>query len=248
MGTLSDKTNIVKAFFVLYLWLSAACGYLLVAVPLICYSIFSSRSPMAGLGGRSEYSTDRVVPRLPTHTTDSVESLAATRAWRDIARRALTIRVLGYIMVPVLFIMPGVILDILDRSNLAPVPDVALIITMITPGLMGTFNALLFRMDPSVVAAIHSIRAREQSSTNRQHHNALALDGRPGETELGQSVMTTTVPSQRVLLPTVHIDTTDDNNGLEYEGHFTVRNPSLPSRSSTIGYSANELADTYNGL
>ena len=248
MGTLSDKTNIVNAFLTLYLWLFAACLYLLVAVPLICYSIFSGRSPMAGLGERSECSMDGVVPRLRTRTTGAVESLAATRAWRDIARRALTIRVLGYIMVPVFFVMPGVILDILDRSNLASAPDVAMIITTITPGLMGTFNALLFRMDPSVVAAIHSIRAREQSSTNRQHHNARVLDGRPGETEPGQSVMTTTVPSQGVLLPTVHIDTTDDDNGLEYEGHFTVRNPSLPSLSSTIGYGANELADPYNGL
>ena len=248
MGTLSDKTNIVNAFLTLYLWLFAACLYLLVAVPLICYSIFSGRSPMARLGERSEYSTDVVIPRLQTRTTGAVESLAATRAWRDIARRSLAIRVLGYIMIPVFFVMPGVILDILDRSNLASAPDVAMIITTITPGLMGTFNALLFRMDPSVVAAIHSIRAREQSSTNRQHHNARVLDGRPGEMEQGQSVMTTTVPSQGVLLPTVHIDTTDDDNGLEYEGHFTVRNPSLPSLSSTIGYGANELADTYNGL
>jgi len=203
---------------------------------------------MAGQGEGSEHSTDQVVPRLRTHTTDSVESLATTLAWRDMARRALTIRVLGYIMIPVFFVMPGAILDILDRTNLAAVPEVAVIITTITPGLMGAFNALLFRMDPSVVAVIHSLRAREQSSPNRQHHKTRVLDGRPGETEPNQSVMATMVPSQGVLLPTVHIDNTDDDNGLEYEGHFTVRNPSFPSLSSTIGYDANELADTYNGL
>lgn len=203
---------------------------------------------MAGLGETSEHSMDRVAPRLRTRTTGSAASLAATLAWRDIARRALTIRVLGYVMVPLLFIMPGAILDILDRTSLAPVPEVAVIITMITPGLMGTFNALLFRIDPSVFAVIYLLR-HPKHSTHRQHHNARVLDGRSDETEPGQSqsVMTTTVSSQGVL-PTVHVDTTDDDNGLEYEGHFTIQSSSLPSLSSTFDYGANELAETYNGL
>jgi hypothetical protein len=247
MDTLPDRTTTLKALLALYLWLFIACGYLLVAVPLICYSIFSSRGPMAQLGERSEQSADRVTPRVPTHTTDSVASLAATLAWRDVARRALTIRVLGYIMVPVFFIMPGVILDIFDRTSLVPVPKVAVIITAITPGLMGTFNAVLFRMDPSVLAVIYSLRAREQSSIHRkdsthlQRHKPRVLDGRGNETEPSQSVRATTVSSQEGLFPT-------DDNGMEYEGHFTIRDSSLSSLSSTFSYSTNELADTYDGL
>ena len=246
MDTLSDRTTIFKAFFALYLWLFIACGYLLVAVPLICYSIFSSRSPIARLGERPEQPADGVIPRLPTHTTGSAASLAATVAWRDLARRALTIRVLGYIMVPVFFIMPGVILDILDRTSLAPMPKVAVIITTITPGLMGTFNAVLFRMDPSVLAVIHSLRTREPSSIHRnQRHNARVLDGRGNETEPGQ---TSTVSSQEVLFPAAQVDITHDDHGMEYEGHFTVRGSPPPRLSSTFGYSTDELADTYNGL
>ena len=202
---------------------------------------------MAGLGETSEHCADRVVPRLRTDTTGSAASLAATLAWRDIARRALTIRVLGYVMVPLLFIMPGAILDILDRTSLTPAPEVAVIITTITPGLMGTFNALLFHMDPSVVAVIYSFHPKH--STHHQHRNARVLDGRSDETEpvQSQSVMTTTISSQGVL-PSFHFDTTDDDNGLEYEGHFTIQNSSLSSLSSTFDYSANELADTYDGL
>lgn len=55
-------------------------------------------------------------------------------------------------------------------------------------------------------------------------------------------------PLQRDLATAVPFETTDDVTGLEYEGHFSVRNPSLPSRSRTIGYDTNELADTYIGL
>lgn len=55
-------------------------------------------------------------------------------------------------------------------------------------------------------------------------------------------------PSQGDLATAVPFEMTDDVNGLEYEIHFSVRNPSLPSRSRTIGYDTNELADTYIGL
>jgi len=251
METLSDKTITIKAFLAFYLWLCIAFGYLAAAVLLISCSLFSSRSPMAGLGERPEQSTNRVSPLLRTHATDSAASLKATLAWRDIVRRALTIRLLGYIVVPALFIIPGVILDILDRTGLAPVPNVAVIITTITPGLMGTFNALLFRMDPTVLAVIYSLRAREQGSIypkDCQRHNARALDGSGDGIRPSQSAMSTTAPSQQVVLPTVRVDTTDDNNGMEYEGHFAVRNTSPPSISSTLGYDANELADAYDGL
>ena len=78
----------------------------------------------------------------------------------------------------------------------------------------------------------------------------MLVDRRGDEIEPSQPVVTTTISSQEVLFPTVHGDITDDDNGMEYEGHFsvTVRDSPLPSLSSTFGYSTDELADMYNGL
>ena len=249
---LSEKVVLIRVLFASDLWLCLSFGYLSFAVLLICYTLFSSRSPITGLGGQFKRCEDRASPRLRTHgPTDAFTSLAATLAWRDIARRALTIRVLGYIIVPVISIIPGVILDILGRTSHTPAPKVVLVITSTISGLMGTFNATLFCIDPSVLAVTYSPCARRQSfihSTVHQSPRARGLNDSRDKMEHDQLGATTAVPLQGVLVTTVRLTTTDDDSGMDYEGHFSVPNPLPSSQCSTLGYDADELADAYNGL
>lgn len=246
---LSAKTVLLRVLFASDLWLCLSFGYLSFAVLLICYTLFSSRSPMAGLGWQPR---DRTSPRLPTHgATDALTSLAATLAWRNIARRALTIRVLGYVFVPVISIIPGVVLDILGRTSHTPAPEVVLIITSIIAGLMGTFNATLFSIDPSVLAVIYSPCVQRQStihSTVSHSPKARVLDGRGDTVELGQPKATNAGPLRGILVTTVRLTTTDYDNGMEDEGHFAVPNLPPSSQCSTLGYDAEKLADAYNDL
>ena len=249
---LSEKTVLLRVLFASDLWLCLSFGYLSFAVLIICYTLFSSRSPIAGLGGQSRRSGVLAFPQLQTHgPTDAFASLAATLAWRDIARRALTIRVLGYIIVPVISIIPGVILDILGRTSHAPAPKLVFIMTSIISGLMGTFNAALFSIDPSVLAVIYSPCARRQSSihsTVRQISEARVPNGSGDKMEPSQLKATTVIPLQGVLVTTVRFTTTDDDHGMDYEGHFAVPSPPPSSQGSTLGYDADELADAYNDL
>jgi hypothetical protein len=250
---LSDEVVLVHSLLAWDLWLCIAFVYLFLAVPLICYCLFSRRSLLAGLGESSMRPADRGSAQL-RDTADVTVLLAATLARRDIARRALTIRVLGYIMVPVISVIPGVILDILSRTQQAPEPKVVIIITSIASGLMGTFNATLFSIDPSVLAVIYSLRAQRQSSiystdsTHHQSHKAQVLYRNGNRAVLDQSKTSTMTPLRGVLVTTVRFETTDHDNGMEYEGHFATPDPPLSGQSSILSYDTNELADTYDGL
>lgn len=229
---LSDKMVLIHILLGSDSWLCLAFGYLAFTVPLICYSLYSSRGPMAGSGERSKRPADRVSPRLQTHcSTDAEKSLAATLARRDIGRRALTIRVLGYIMVPIISIIPGVILDILGRTSQAPVPREAVVVISIISGFMGTFNAALFSIDPSVLAVIYPPRVRKHP-INHQSPTTPVPNGNA----------TITYPSP---VTTARSGTTIDDDSMDYKGYTAMPNPLPPIRRSTLDF---ELADAHNGL
>ena len=193
---------------------------------------------MAGSGERSKRPADRVSHRLQTYcSTDAEKSLAATLARRDIGRRALTIRVLGYIMVPIISIIPGVILDILGRTSQAPVPREAVVVISIISGFMGTFNAALFSIDPSVLAVIYPPRVRKHP-INHQSPTTWVPNGNT----------TITYPSPVVLATAARSGTTIDDDSMDYKGYTAMPNPLPPIRRSTLDFDVDKLTDAHNGL
>ena len=78
--------------------------------------------------------------------------------------RVLTICVLSYITNSSLLIIPNVILVTVGRTTQALVPQVGVVITSITSGLVGTPNAALFSMGPSIPVVFIPQLAKKRSS------------------------------------------------------------------------------------
>lgn len=242
------------------LWLSVALVYLILATILITYSLSSKTGPLARIG------IARHQKRATSQTrSDSIDADAAALvlARRDLARRALTVRVLGYICVPVLCVFPGVIIDLVARARPdVHIPAVVPLVAAITAGLMGTLNAGLLSFDPSVVAVVfwpHWRRKKEQEQERRRRSDAGARrqPGSPPSTRKPPSLddiemaatKTGRDETQGVVITTIHFRTADDH-GLESNGHSTVPNTIdlEASCTSTIGYDFSDLAATYHGL
>lgn len=245
------------------LWLSLALVYLIFATILITYSLFSKT-------GLLSLMVARFPKRSASHThseTAEVDTTAMLLAKRDMARRALTVRVLGYISVPVICVFPGVIIDLLARARPdVHIPAVFPLIAAITASLMGTFNAMLLSFDPSVVAVVFWPRWKKKEQERRQKKStAAAAARRRGALEpaapssyrkappLGDIEMAETKDprdeTQGVVVTTIHFRTADDH-GLESNGHSAIPDTVdlEDSGTSTIGYSYRDLIETYHGL
>ena len=159
---------------------------------------------------------------------------------------------LGYISVPVICVFPGVIVDFIARARPdVNIPSVVTLITAITAGLMGTFNATLLSFDPSVVAVVFwSHRKKKERKRPRQNCKVgtpepLTSIGKPqlmGDIEIAE----TKDESQGVAVTTVHIQNANDH-GLEFHGHSDALDLEN-SDTSTIGYDMGDLASMYHGL
>lgn len=84
---------------------------------------------------------------------------------RTLALRAMTLRLIGYILIPVICILPGSIKDLVVKSY--PVGEVQLSDALSglfdgLNGLVGLFNAVLFLVDPVLLIVWADLRARHR--------------------------------------------------------------------------------------
>ena len=176
---------------------------------------------------------------------------------RDLARRALTVRVLGYISVPVLCVFPGVIVDFVARGRPdVYIPPVVPLIAAVTAGLMGTFNAILISFDPSVVAVVFLPRWKKEQARLRESRMAARLPLKPqispirsmvlGDIEMAETRVVAD-ESQGVAVTTIHFQNVNDQ-GLESCEHPAKTVDLENSSTSTTGFSICDLVATYHGL
>ena len=172
------------------------------------------------------------------------------------ARRALTVRVLGYVIVPVICVFPGVFADIITRAR----PDITVpfgveLFAGITAGMMGTLNTIMLGFDPSVVAVVfwpywkkRKDRKRMQKRNKSAQYGAKtykpALTGVSGDSEMGGTA-SSAYETQDMANTASQYD-----HGLEFFGHLVVdETVDLGTTvTSTIGYNAEELAEIFHGL
>jgi hypothetical protein len=152
---INDHTVLLRMVLTYNLWLSISLLYLIIAAALVTSAVFNTNNPLAA---RPTPVTQK--PSYISHnTTNASASLAATLARRDMARRALTLRLLGYILVPTVSIISGMVLDILGEAKSGVnIPQAITEIVDALAGLMGTLNAILFAFDPSVIATVYALR------------------------------------------------------------------------------------------
>jgi hypothetical protein len=95
----SHNAVLLRQVFTYDIWIFITLLYLVVALSLIISSLFSHRGPLSCIAA------SRYLAQCPSHahsasSTSMTATLAATLTRRDMARRALTIRVLGYLTAP----------------------------------------------------------------------------------------------------------------------------------------------------
>ena len=242
------------------LWLFIALVYLISAVILITCSLFSRTGPLS-VCEDSRY-LQAGTSQVPSTSMDAGLAVAMVLAKRDIARRALTVRVLGYISVPVVCVFPGVIIDFIARGRPEfPIPPVAHLVAAITAGLMGTFNAILLSFDPSVVAVVFWPHWRKKEGQARLRQNMKAAKAArhlpepqsptPKSTALGEIEMAQTKvvgdEAQGLSVSTIHFQDVDDR-GHESNVVFAKTVDLEDSRTSTADYNICDLVETYHGL
>ena len=253
-------TLLVRIIMTWGIWISIALIYLIFAVTLITYSLFSKTGPLSRIGRPRNLSQHP--SRVCSNSKGVNIALTTTLAKRDIARRALTVRVLGYICVPVICVFPGVIVDFIARARPdVSIPRMAPLIAAVTAGLMGTFNAILISFDPSVVAVVlwpHWMKKKEQErleldrkAAGLQQPVPTASSCKPallGDIEMAQTKVVGN-ETQEVVVTTAHLQNAGDH-GLELQGHSAIPDglDLENSGTSTFGYNMNDLAKIYHGL
>jgi hypothetical protein len=250
----SADTVFLRIFLTWSLLLIIAAFYLIVAVTMITYSLCGKRGPLLGRG-ICEY-----LKRHPSQTYKSSDDAGAAIATsverREMARRALTVRVLGYIIVPVICVFPGLITDMIIRvrSDIT-VPFEVDLFAAITAGLMGTFNTILLCFDPSIVAIVfwpYWMRRKDRKRMQKRNTSAppsaqtynLALPGVWGDPSIGV-IATSAYRAQEIGNMTFRHD-----HGLEFLGNLVMNGMGdiEITNTGTVGYNAEELAEVFHGL
>lgn len=126
----------------------------------------------------------RALSSRPPHVQDV---LPLSR--RSLAMRALAIRLIGYIIVPVLCILPGVINDLLAKSNptiVASIPESVTTFFDTLNGLVGTFSSVLYALDPALLALYSQLwhQRRQKVSANATTDRAIELNNAREQSEI----------------------------------------------------------------
>ncbi|CAG8646145.1 11636_t:CDS:1 [Acaulospora colombiana] len=119
---------------------------------------------------------------------------SATLSRRSLAMRALAFRLLGYILIPTICILPGVIQDLFGKVDPVAgsrVPDAVTTLLDTLNGLVGLFNAILYAYDPALLA-LYQIMKNERRE--KRYFDAKEGDASPprqnpnnqGDVEMGQ--------------------------------------------------------------
>ena len=114
------------------------------------------------------------------HSNATGRQQSTTLSRRSLAMRALAVRLLGYILIPTICILPGVIIDLITKvspDTAANIPDSVSTAFDTINGLVGLFNAVLYAMDPVLLALYHQIRLARRG---RPQHNNAQPDGTIG--------------------------------------------------------------------
>ncbi|KAG8761696.1 hypothetical protein FRC14_000080 [Serendipita sp. 396] len=94
-----------------------------------------------------------------------------TLSRRSLAMRALAVRLLGYITIPMICILPGVIKDLVSKIDPRAIDHLpSQVSTMFDTlnGFVGLFNAILFALDPALLALYHQILVERRERRNDQ--------------------------------------------------------------------------------
>lgn len=123
--------------------------------------------------------------RIGTNTSNAPATKEKPKiSRRTLALRAMTLRLIGYILIPVFCVLPSVIRDLIIKAY--PVgqfvfPDVVAGMIDGLNGLVGLFNAILFLVDPVLLILWAELRAnhrwgRMQKERTAQHENRSAVE------------------------------------------------------------------------
>ena len=137
--------------------------------------------------GTLHYNKDGTFPFTPYSLRNGASQRLAAKAAerqqrstlsrRSLAMRALAFRLLGYILVPTICILPGVIKDLVAKINPDAVnglPDQVSTMFDTINGLVGLFNAVLYALDPALLALYHqiSVERRERRASQGEAQDA----------------------------------------------------------------------------
>ena len=148
--------------------------------------------------GTVHNAADNANGNTPAKAPAPVRQEDTTLSRRSLAMRALALRLLGYILIPTICILPGVIIDLITKmspTTAANIPDSLSTFFDTLNGLVGLLNAILYAMDPALLALYHQIRiARREKAQLYGRNGAAARHG--GNVEMdaartGMSVYTT---------------------------------------------------------
>jgi len=240
--------------FTYNLWLSVTLLYLVVAAILITWSIFDPSHPLAARPAQVEHSQRISSSNSMANVDASFAAILGRR--RDIARRALTLRLLGYILVPTISIISGMILDLLGQSKSgAYIPKAVTTAVDALAGLMGTLNAILFGFDPSVLAVIHHLqllraqRRRQQHSKHGDEKQVVGATNTGAKNTNSELVITRVDPDTHLEAGSSYSDGMVDHGQGPHTGTETVDEDNRRS-NSTIGYDGydvDEILEMYHG-
>lgn len=212
MTPLEVLRKMIATYFV---WLFAALVYLIIATILITWAVFNSGSKMAKLVKQSKFLHNPASSAIRSHDTTNVhQSLAATLARRDTARRALTLRLVGYILAPVICIMSAAALDIVAESGSdITIPDSVNTMVSALSGLMGTLNALLFGLDPSVLAVFYALKTERAKAKRRAaRRKSMKRAASRNDIELGHKGGEKSIDNANGLVVRIELETVDDRD------------------------------------
>lgn len=106
---------------------------------------------------------------------------------RTMLMRALAFRLLGYILIPTVCILPGVIQDILSKANpkvAAKVPDRVTTMFDSLNGLLGLFNAILFSIDPALLTLYQILKIKRNEHKSVRQIGEFPMPSREDDIEM----------------------------------------------------------------
>ena len=206
-----------------------------------------TQSAIGGATNQSGFDSEPVTPiksfskhKRPYSTTQSAGSAMAqhpsgTVSRRSLAMRALALRLLGYILIPTICILPGVIQDFLSKvsPNVASgIPDGVTTMLDTLNGLVGLLNAILFSLDPALLALYHQMRmARKEKKAMEQSGGARHRDIEMAPTG---TVYTTPPESPSSKSPRDSQSEDAEGNGSSAERHRGKAGPSDGHETQTF--------------
>lgn len=115
----------------------------------------STKSPMSHSMSPKRSGSSEIQPNVQIR----VERVRPALSRKALAMRQLTVRLIGYIMTPILCLLPGIILDLLTK--VFPDMEVPTALNALFDGLnglVGLFNSLLMLSDPALLAVWGDLR------------------------------------------------------------------------------------------